>query len=166
MPDTPSRLFARGERADAYRTLVRILKADPGLKNVRTWVDRSDLPADRAEVGAASCPYVRLTPTAAKPQVLSTRGGRRLYKAPIEVEVETAVGGGHADDPANLWDAIRAALFRPGDNAGRIAIDARLRAVGVMDVRATDPAIPAPSDIAGTVTAAGGTITLDLYYRE
>ena len=131
----------QGPRSLAFRTIEKVLKADPVLGRVvktwRTWEGKSG--EDKLPESPGLCPYIRLTPfTGSDDRVASRGSGMTLTESPIYLHVTTAVEGTRWDDSANLWDAIEAALF-PQDFNARPAFEAVLNAAGINDIEVLQP---------------------------
>lgn len=136
----------------AFEELVRILMADATLAaRVKTWRRWSSDPKDdrSSEVLPELCPIVWLSPGVGGGDARRVGGDGLLqtYAFPLAVEVETWItarpgGGLHRADALDLTALIYGALF-PGGTAARQAIDARFRAVGVVDVVPRRPILPA-----------------------
>lgn len=136
----------------AFEEFVRVLMADAALAaRVKTWRRWSTDPKDdrSAEVVPELCPIVWLSPgnTGGAATRIGGDGLLQTYSFPLMVEVETWVTarpgvGLHRADALDLTALIYGALWPQGE-AARRAIDARLRAVGVVDVTPRQPILPA-----------------------
>lgn len=162
-----ARIEPAGCRSNAFRELVRVLGADPGLRVVvKTWKTWEGSPADEQPPASGNMPWVRLTPVGLpalrKGQYAPNLPGV-ITLSPLRVLVETAVAGPRIDDAMNLWERFEAALW-PADHAARTALVARFAAVGVRDVRLLQPALPTGVDnVSAALIVSDGAIQLDLY---
>ena len=113
------------------RAFEAILKADPTLKRVvkvwRTWRER---PGQNPPFGIAQVPdgqaAIRITPTAG-PDEWKFPGA---FKGAIYLHFELLVKGGDADDPLNLWNAVKQAFYVPDNPAAQNANWNTLQAAG------------------------------------
>lgn len=143
----------------AFRAVDAVLRADPVLVRVlnkQGWFSWRGDPLDDAGPALSTCPWLRITPQSG-PSDWETEGQHRM---PLVVGIELAVGGTNADQLANLWHAVRGALF-PADPARRADVRSALQAAGITRGRITQPAFAIRKDSAGNkIILAGGTLEL------
>jgi len=129
------------------RAFETILKTDPTLKRVvkvwRTWKEK---PGQLPPFGIAQCPdgqaAIRITPTAG-PDQWKFPGA---FVADLFLHFEMFVKGGDADDPLNLWHAIKLAFYPVNNAAAQNAHWATLQAAGAYSL----PIFSAPFGYVGT----------------
>lgn len=100
LPDAPETL--------AFRTIDRILRADPVLARVvRTWKSWTGDATDNFDPTYATCPFLRIGPSASASS-WETEG---QHRTPLVVGFQLAVAGTDIDQLINLWGALRSALW-------------------------------------------------------
>jgi hypothetical protein len=84
---------------------------------------------------------VRITPmTAASSRKANLANAMSILESPFIVKIETAVAGSNFADSWNLWGAIEDRVFSQ-DVPTRLANDAALAELGIMDVEQIQPGL-------------------------
>jgi hypothetical protein len=120
-----------GEHGRCFRAVDDHLRADPVLKRViKTWRSYRGDKIDASPPTIDQAPWIRLTLGAGG----ATMASERQKNFPLTIHIDTFVKGLIAEDPTDLWDAIRSALF-PGDKSLITAVSI----AGGMTYRITQP---------------------------
>ncbi len=121
----------------AFRTFAGILQDHPRLganKPGITWiVPEGKGVADKLDPTPGRLPAVALWPQLGA-ETPMTFGASHAVESIIGVTIETAVSGTKWSESADLWSAIREALWPP-DHAANRALYARMKAGGIMEFR-------------------------------
>ena len=132
----------------AFRAIDAVVRADPTLKrlvgrNLYSWLGDA---LDDAEPTLDRCPWLRLTP---RPGTCDWENEGQ-HRMDLVVGFELAVAGTNADQVANLWHAVRLALF-PQVATRRAAVRGHVEA-NITKGQITEPAYGIKTETkAGTV---------------
>jgi hypothetical protein len=121
-------------RAEAFRWLVRRLKASPKLKPyVATWWASDGVAGQEAELPdpPRGMVAIRMTPRWDTEEPFTTTGGGHVsWSSPVTVGFEIVTFGDDTDDAASIWGLILDALF-PVPAQDLAALRTEHRAAGV-----------------------------------
>jgi hypothetical protein len=162
-PQNPRLKIPQSRHTTAFREIEQVLRSNPTLSKVvktwKTWRGTANS-NDRAGISVGLLPWVKLTPNVG-PQSWATN---RQQESQLNVQVEIATDGTCVDDPLDLWDAMRRALF-PVDNDEGATMRQRLKDAGAHSGVVTlsqVPYDPTPEAEASDILVARGTITLNV----
>jgi hypothetical protein len=120
-----------GDVATAFQRIVDVLRRDADLARVvRTWRVMEGTTNDDDPPSIAQAPWVRLGFEPEAGQLVANPGPRKTTLTPILIDIETYISGTRAADSANLYDAMRTALF-PVDEEVRSLMTEANKAAGI-----------------------------------
>lgn len=153
LPDAPETI--------AFRAVVKVLQSDPTLSAVvgANWSAGRGTDGDRIDPTPATCPHVRLSQFPG-PSKWETEG---QHHSPMVVRIELHTAGDDVDQIANLWHAVRRALFPPATSDRRAFVEATMNAAAVTQGTLTQNAYgPVMKGDAPIMSYAAGSLELVL----